>query len=295
LLSLFTARHHRCSLTPLNLCAINCFEESVYVTSEKPRRLKTNCAAFERSRSVWVYAFLVLQMAQCLDHFSVLHVLTLASFDLCHQLYADNVQAHSYCSPGCAVAAKHQICLASNDQAGCQARTGSFLTLQKLNSYGSAVEGNWWVSTMILWLKFSRRSPFSDSVRDHGIILDKELSFLSHINQLSRSWDHQLRQRRTVSGSLPHDAATTLPLPLIDLVIDAQSLWAVASIWYEILGGRGSGSKQISIFPGKLPKISIFSDNFTKSFDFPGKNWSFTATSGQIILFLFKSHHFWAY
>jgi len=31
------------------------------------------------------------------------------------------------------------------------------------------------------------------------------------------------------------------------------------------------------------------------NFDFPGKNWSFTAMSGQIILFLFKSHHFRTY
>jgi len=40
--------------------------------------------------------------------------------------------------------------------------------------------------------------------------------------------------------------------------------------------------------------ISIFSDNL-KKIEFPGKNWSFTATSGQIILFLFKSHHFRTY
>ena len=32
-----------------------------------------------------------------------------------------------------------------------------------------------------------------------------------------------------------------------------------------------------------------------KKFDFPGKNWPLTATSGQIILFLFKSHHFQTY
>ena len=74
-------------------------------------------------------------------------------------------------------------------------------------------------------------------------------------------------------------------------------------------GGHGS-------FPGKFPKISIFSSNFTQKIwffqanfrkisnffrqlkffsDFPGKSLSFTATSGQIILFLFKSHHFQTY
>src|SRR6218665_1034491 len=35
--------------------------------------------------------------------------------------------------------------------------------------------------------------------------------------------------------------------------------------------------------------------NFRKTIDFPGKNWLFRAISGQIILFLFKSHHFRTY
>src|SRR6218665_2425977 len=48
-----------------------------------------------------------------------------------------------------------------------------------------------------------------------------------------------------------------------------------------------------SIFPGKFPKISIFSGNFTQKIRFfQDKFSSFTATSGQIILFLFESHHF---
>ena len=82
-------------------------------------------------------------------------------------------------------------------------------------------------------------------------------------------------------------------------------------------GGRGSGSQSL-IFPGKFSKklgffrefhtkidvfqanfqkiqflqanfrkILIFSGNFKNNFD-----WPFTVTPGQIILFLFKSHHF---
>src|SRR6218665_3572835 len=50
-----------------------------------------------------------------------------------------------------------------------------------------------------------------------------------------------------------------------------------------------------SIFTGKFPKNFDFFRQFKKKFDFPGKNWSFTATSGQIILFLFKSHLFRTY
>src|SRR6218665_308795 len=59
---------------------------------------------------------------------------------------------------------------------------------------------------------------------------------------------------------------------------------AATSIWFEILGSWFR-VKKISIFPGK----------FTKNFDFSGKSCSFTATSGQIFLFLFKSHHFRTY
>jgi len=76
-----------------------------------------------------------------------------------------------------------------------------------------------------------------------------------------------------------------------------------------------SNFKKLSIFPGKFSrnfdfsgkfsKNFNFSDNFWKNFDFfrqfkkkfdfPGKNCSFTATSAQIILFLFKSHHLRTY
>src|SRR6218665_490286 len=46
------------------------------------------------------------------------------------------------------------------------------------------------------------------------------------------------------------------------------------------------------MFQGKFPKNFDFLGDFTENFDLPGKNWLFTAISGQIILFLFKSHHF---
>ena len=54
------------------------------------------------------------------------------------------------------------------------------------------------------------RLVFCDNVRDLGIILDQELNFSAHINQLIRSCYYQLRQLRTVSRSLYHDAAATL-------------------------------------------------------------------------------------
>ena len=54
-------------------------------------------------------------------------------------------------------------------------------------------------------------------------------------------------------------------------------------------------SQQILIFPGKFLKNFDFFRQILKNFDFPGKNCSFTATSGQIILFLFEGHHFRTY
>src|SRR6218665_1961323 len=51
---------------------------------------------------------------------------------------------------------------------------------------------------------------FQDSVRDLGVILDQELSFSLHINQLTRSCYYQLRQLRVVSRSLFCSAAAAL-------------------------------------------------------------------------------------
>src|SRR6218665_3704973 len=55
------------------------------------------------------------------------------------------------------------------------------------------------------------------------------------------------------------------------------------------------GEKSIANIEANFRKILTFSGNCSKNFEFPGKNCSFTAISGQIILFLFKSHHFRKY
>ena len=51
---------------------------------------------------------------------------------------------------------------------------------------------------------------FSSSVRDLGVTLDQELTFVRHINLLSRDSYYQLRQLKVVSRSLTPDAASTL-------------------------------------------------------------------------------------
>src|SRR6218665_1188317 len=63
---------------------------------------------------------------------------------------------------------------------------------------------------------------------------------------------------------------------------------SAASIRFEIWGSWVR-VKQISIFPGIFLENSDFFRQFHKKYDFTGNNWLFTATSGQIILFLFKS------
>src|SRR6218665_2041515 len=88
-----------------------------------------------------------------------------------------------------------------------------------------------------------------------------------------------------------------------------------ATIWFEIWGIVDPGQKisiptgkfpknfnffrqfykRISSFAGKFPKILIFFQAIKKNSIFQAKNCPFIATSGQIILFLFKSNHFRTY
>src|SRR6218665_2170171 len=81
-------------------------------------------------------------------------------------------------------------------------------------------------------------------------------------------------------------------------------------------GGSWIRVKKCQFLQANFQKFSLFSFNFTKEyrvlqaklisenfdffrqlkrFDFQAKNCPFTATSGQIILFLFKSNHFRTY
>ena len=71
------------------------------------------------SISLSPFGLLVSHRAKYLEHFSIIIYTAgigalLTSFGLCHQLYADEVQAYmySYCSSDCAVAAVQEMCLA---------------------------------------------------------------------------------------------------------------------------------------------------------------------------------------
>src|SRR6218665_2394034 len=99
-------------------------------------------------------------------------------------------------------------------------------------------------------------------------------------------------------------------LPLICIYIQSAE-----SIWFEIWGVADPGKRKFDFYrqiPEKfrfLQAISLKKSDFStanfrkilifqeilKKFEFPGKNWSFTTTSWQIILFLFKNNHFRTY
>src|SRR6218665_1408391 len=134
----------------------------------------------------------------------------LSSHGLLHQLHTDNVQAYTHCPPDCAVTMVRQLCLAMVSLSGCLASNRLLLNPTK---------------TQFIWLRSRRRLAnvdrclvaenfphlvFCDNGHDLGIIFDQELNFSAHINQLTRSCYYQLRQLRTVSRSLSHDAAATL-------------------------------------------------------------------------------------
>src|SRR6218665_579818 len=103
-----------------------------------------------------------------------------------------------------------QLCLAMDSLSGCLSSNRLLLNPTK---------------TQFIWLGSRRRLVnvdqclvaetfphlvFCDTVPDLGIILDQELNFSAHINQLIRSCYYQLRQLPPVSRSLSHDAAATL-------------------------------------------------------------------------------------
>src|SRR6218665_3992296 len=51
---------------------------------------------------------------------------------------------------------------------------------------------------------------FSQVVRDLGVVLDSELTFSHHIDQVCRSCSYQLRQLRVIARSLTFNAAASL-------------------------------------------------------------------------------------
>src|SRR6218665_2633127 len=130
------------------------------------------------------------------------------------------MQAYTHCTSDQAVAAVAQMCLAMDALSAWLASNRLLLNASK---------------TQFIWLAGGRRLAgvdqssvaiafphicFQDSVRDLGVILDQELSFSLHINQLTRSCYYQLRQLRVVSRSLSFSAAAALVHAFVTIGLD---------------------------------------------------------------------------
>ena len=72
------------------------------------------------------------------------------------------------------------------------------------------------VKTKLIVMKYT----FSSSVRDLGIILGQALTFVPHLNRLSRDCFYQLRQLRKVARFLSSRAAATLVHSFITIRLD---------------------------------------------------------------------------
>ena|SRR6218665_818792 len=70
----------------------------------------------------------------------------------------------------------------------------------------------------------------------------------------------------------------------------ARTLCSAALIWFEIWRVVEPGQNNFDFYKRISEKFRVCQAILPKKFD-----WPFTATSGQITLFLFKSHHFRKY
>lgn len=176
---------------------------------------RTNSVTFGLSKSAWVPAPFGVPQGSVLG--PLLYILytsevgaLLTSCGVLHQLYADDVQAYNHCPPEDAVAAVRQMCNAMDNLSCWLASNVLLLNTAKTQFI--------WLGSRIRLLGIDRdlvaetfpHVSFFDSVRDLGIILDQELRFSLHINQITRGCYYQLRQLQVVSRSLSQASAATL-------------------------------------------------------------------------------------
>jgi exonuclease III len=134
----------------------------------------------------------------------------LAAAAVLSQSYADDIQAYVHCSAGQAVTAVGAIERATET-------LQNWMSTNRLRLNPTKTQLIWLgtrqqlakIDLEALALKYPHLT-FSSSVRDLGVTLDQELTFVKHINLLCRSCYYQLRQLRVISRSLSPEAASTL-------------------------------------------------------------------------------------
>src|SRR6218665_2758056 len=137
--------------------------------------------------------------------FSAIWILTadicplLASCSLASHSYADDVQAYKHCIASQAHSAIRIVSHATDT-------LNAWLSSNRLLLNPQKSQYIWFGTRQQLdkldLAALSLESPtfvFATSVRDLGVILDQELSFVEHITALTRSCFYHLRQLRVVS------------------------------------------------------------------------------------------------
>jgi hypothetical protein len=139
-------------------------------------------------------------------------------------MYADDVQAYLHCSASDAIAATREMSLI-------MIALESWMSSNRLRLNSS--------KTQLIWLGTRQQLArldmpalatafplftFSSVVRDLGVTLDCELTFIPHLNLLSRNCFYQLRQLRTVARSLTYSSASTLVHAFVTSRLDYCSL-----------------------------------------------------------------------
>ena len=143
-------------------------------------------------------------------------------FNIAHQQgffihgYADDLQLYQHCLPrdSCALSARFSSCME---------RIRSWMASNRLRLNPSKTEVIWLGSTRRLANASTPTSVTVDGctimtstqVRSLGVTIDAGLVFSSHISQLVRTSYYQLRQLRSIRGSLSVDSCHTLVRALI--------------------------------------------------------------------------------
>ena len=127
----------------------------------------------------------------------------LYTYGVLSQLYADDTQAYLHCPSADAMGTAHAMHQAMGPlQIGCQPPNNKFIWLGTRQQLAK-------LNLDALWVEFPTMS-FSQVVRDLGVLLDSELTFSHHIDQVCRSCYYRLRQLRVIARSLTFNAAVSL-------------------------------------------------------------------------------------
>src|SRR6218665_2140304 len=132
------------------------------------------------------------------------------SYGVLSQLYADDTQAYLHCPSTSAMGAARTMNQAMGALADWMSSNRLRLNAQK-NKF--IWMGNRQQLAKLNLDALSAEFPtmsFSQAVRDLGVLLDSELTFSHHIDQVCRSCYYQLRQLRVIARSLTFNAAVSL-------------------------------------------------------------------------------------